>query len=194
MLTSFDPFGEDWLYRKEITINHTFVDDDLHNFPVLINTIDTDLRDKAQDDGDDILFMDDIGIANQLNHEIEFYNNISGELVAWVNITTISSSVDTSLYMYYGNQLCNNQQNIEDTWDSGFNWVLHFNEGGTGMRYDSTNWSRDLSPYSYDGDEATSGNIDGADKQTYAEKESLRRITSLTAVETECYGDPFFPG
>ena len=51
-----DPWWNfEWLYRKEITINHSKVDADLTNFPVLISIVsDNDLANgsKCQNDGD----------------------------------------------------------------------------------------------------------------------------------------------
>ena len=171
----FNPFDEGWHYRKKITINHNKVNGNLNDFPVLISVIDNDLKYNAQDDGDDILFMDDIGVANRLFHEIEKYEYVNGELIAWVNLPSLSSSVDTILYLYYGNPTCINQQNVNGTWNSDYNWVMHFNEGGTGIRYDSTDNNRDMAPYSYDNNEATTGNIDGADYMIRSENDNLRR-------------------
>jgi len=45
------------------------------------------LKNEAQPDGDDIVFTDASG--NKLNHEIEKYNITTGELVAWVNVTSL---------------------------------------------------------------------------------------------------------
>jgi hypothetical protein len=104
---------------------------------VLISTTDVDLRDKAQSDGDDILFMDGPGVANKLYHEIEYYDDSNGELVAWVNIPSLSSSEDNVLYMYYGNPSCSNKQSPERVWDSNFLTVLHMNDPA-GNPYDST--------------------------------------------------------
>jgi hypothetical protein len=106
----FDPFDEGWQYRKKVTIDHDLVDGNLASFPVLVSTTDSDLRDKAQNDGDDILFMDGPGVANRLYHEVEFFDGSNGELVAWVNVPSLSSSVDTVLYMYYGNPSSSSQQ------------------------------------------------------------------------------------
>ncbi|MCK5301369.1 MAG: DUF2341 domain-containing protein, partial [Thermoplasmatales archaeon] len=112
-----------WQYRKEIIIDNSMVAVDLTDFPVLINSIDTDLKDDAQDDGDDIVFTDDNGI--KLDHEIELFNDTSGELVAWVNVPSVSSIVNTKLFMYYGNPSCASQENIEAVWDSSFVMVQH---------------------------------------------------------------------
>ena len=130
---SFNPFKEGWKYRKKITIDHKQVAGNLVNFPVLVSTIDTDLRNKAQIDGDDILFMDGKGNANQLFHEIESFDSSTGELVAWVNIPALSSTVDIIFYMYYGNPDCSNQEFPEIVWDSSYCGVWHLDKF-----YDST--------------------------------------------------------
>jgi hypothetical protein len=124
----FDPFNDGWEYRKKVTIDNTKVDGDLTSFPVLISTVDVDLRDKAQSDGDDILFMDGPGVANKLYHEIEYYDDSNGELIAWVNIPSLSDSVDTVFYIYYGNPSCSNKQSPEKTWDSNYIHIWHLGD------------------------------------------------------------------
>ena len=126
-----------WMYRKKITINHNLVDGDLTNFPVLINIIDSDLQDNAQDDGDDIVFTKwDSQI--KFNHEFEYFNGNTGELIAWVNVTQVNGSSNTDFYMYYGNPNCSNQQNIIGTWDSGFLAVHHLHQSNLDNLKDST--------------------------------------------------------
>ncbi len=137
----FDPFDEGWQYRKKITIDHTQVAGDLSYFPVLVSTLDTDLRDKTQDDGDDILFMDGVGVANKLYHEIEQYDGSTGELVAWLNIPSVSYDEDTVLYMYYGNPTASNQESPILIWDTGFTHVWHMDgtDDSTSNNHDLTN-------------------------------------------------------
>ena len=133
----------DWMYRKKITINHNFVDDDLKNFPVLVNIIDSDLRDDAQDDGDDIVFTK-WDSQTKFNHEIELFSGDTGELVAWVNITQVNSSTDTDFYMYYGNPNCGNQENVGGTWDDDFVAVYHCELDGNNDLIDSTSYDNDV--------------------------------------------------
>jgi len=163
---TFDPFDKGWQYRKEITIDHTKINGDLENFPILISTIDSDLRDKAQDDGDDILFMDGTGISNRLYHEIEHYESSSGKLVAWANIENLSSVDDTVIFMYYGNPNSNNQQAPELVWDSNYMGVWHMNGGSNSDQPDSTNNNHDLSylgsPSSTDGKIGYAVDFDGS--------------------------------
>jgi hypothetical protein len=141
----FNPFDQDWQYRKKITINHSKVTGDLSDFPVLINIEDSDLTVKAQVDGDDILFMDGSGVANRLFHEIERYNSSSGELVAWVNVTSLSSSSDTIIYLYYGNPNCGSQQFLDRVWSSDYCGVWHLNDflDSTVNNNDCTNYGTD---------------------------------------------------
>ncbi|MHA2335335.1 MAG: DUF2341 domain-containing protein, partial [Candidatus Hodarchaeales archaeon] len=118
-----------WNYRKNLTIDNTKVDADLDNFPVLIDLLDSDLRNEAQATGGDIFFTDDSG--NKLNHEIEVYdrvyNSTHSHLVAWVQ-TNLSNSLDTTLSMYYGNPTAFNQQNKIGVWDDNYEFVLHMNQ------------------------------------------------------------------
>jgi hypothetical protein len=140
----FNPYDEGWQYRKMITIDHTEVAGDLINFPVLISVVDPDLRDKAQDDGDDILFMDGSGVAKRLYHEIELFDGSSGELVAWVKIPSLSSSVDTIFYMYYSNPDCINQECPKFVWDSNYVMVQHMKDSlNNSQIQDSTYYDND---------------------------------------------------
>ena len=133
----------DWLYRKEITIDHSMVAGDLLDFPVLIQlSSDADLADdsKCQNSGDDLVFTDSSGSV--LSHEIEFFDGGTGELICWVKVPSLSSSVDTVLYMYYGNPSATNQQNPAGVWNDGYVMVQHLEEDGDSF-IDSTSVSND---------------------------------------------------
>ena len=145
-----------WMYRKEIIIDHTKVAGILKKFPVMINiSSDATLAAHAQPDGDDIVFTDAQGI--KLKHEIELYTSATGRLVAWVNVTSLSSTTDTKLYLYYGNALCSSQQNPQGTWNAEYLMVHHMNE--TGNIIDST--SHTLNAVNYGTTTELNGKIDG---------------------------------
>ena len=127
----FNPFLKGWKYRKKITVDHSLVAGDLSDFPVLVNVVDSDLKNKAQNDGDDILFMDGPGVASRLFHEIERWDSTSGELVVWVNVNSLSSSSDTEIWLYYGNNDVSSQEYISRTWSSDFAEVYHFEDDGS---------------------------------------------------------------
>jgi hypothetical protein len=124
--------GGTWAYRRQITIDHTKVSgtSNLTSFPVLISVTDPDLIATStgglvgKSDGTDILFTSSDG-TTKLDHEIESYNSSTGQLVAWVRVPTLSASVDTVIYMYYGNSSASDQQNKTGVWDSNYKGVWH---------------------------------------------------------------------
>jgi hypothetical protein len=160
---ALDWYDANWLYRKAITINSTQVDANLTNFPVLIDITDADLASGAQSDGYDILFTDATGTF-QLHHEIEYYADSTGDLVAWVEVPFLDATTDTKLYMYYGNPgVMTSQEDVAGTWD-GSNYVMvqHLEET-SGPHEDSTLNNNDGTAEITTNQNAT-GNIDGADE------------------------------
>ena len=133
-------WNKSWNKRKNITIDHTKVTDDLTYFPVLINIYDSDLKDHAQSDGDDIVFANSSN-NGKLPHEIELYNNTynstHAHLVAWVNIPTLSSTTDSLIHIYYDNAIVSDQQNVTGVWDSDYKAVVHMNDNSTTTVLDS---------------------------------------------------------
>jgi len=172
-------WNSNWLYRTPIAIDHTKVAANLADFPVLIDITDTDLASKAQEDGDDIAFTDYFGI--KLDHEIELFNGTTGELVAWVRIPELSSTTDTTIYMYYGNVAASNQENATGVWDSNFLAVHHLEET-SGTHYDSTSNNNDGTPYGSLDQDAT-GQIDGADY--FDGSDDHLRLPQVFSSETE---------
>jgi hypothetical protein len=147
-----------WSYRRAITVDHTKVSDTQTNFAVLVEFTNSGLVGKVQTDGDDFVFTTANNV--KLAHEIESYDSSTGSLVAWVNVPLLSSTADTVLYLYYGNLVCENQQNPEAVWDTNYKLVQHLNEQ-TGNLYDSTLNGNDGVPY--DGlSQGITGKIDGA--------------------------------
>jgi PKD repeat protein len=127
-------WNTNWMYRKQITIDHNQVAGNLVNFPVLvITTMDTS---KVQTNGNDIVFTDNDG--TRLNHEIESYSSTTGKLVAWLQVTSLSNTLDTILYMYYGNPTCGNQQNKYGVWTGDYSYVYHMKDNSATTVCDST--------------------------------------------------------
>jgi hypothetical protein len=129
-------WNKSWNYRIPIIINHTMIKEDLVNFPILINYNSSDFILHSQYDGDDFVFTNEEGL--KLNHEIEYYNPTTGKLIVWVKVTSLSSTTDTTLYLYYGNQYIVNQQNATGVWDSNFLGVWHMKESSGTIAEDST--------------------------------------------------------
>jgi PKD repeat protein len=121
-----------WPYRKKITLDHAKVAGDLINFPVLISFTDSDLASYAQTSGYDILFTDSTQTV-KFPHEIENFTKGTGLLIAWVNVSSLSSATNTTIYMYYGNSTAPNQQDLNgNVWSNGYGGVWHLNQSGTG--------------------------------------------------------------
>ncbi len=125
----------DFSYYKEITIDHTKISgtSNLLNFPVLVSLFDSDLHTAVQPDGDDIAFTNG---TTWLYHEIELfnqtYNGTHAQLIAWVRVPSLSPSIDTKLWMYYGNPTMKSQENLHGIWDSDFLGIWHLNQSGNG--------------------------------------------------------------
>ncbi|MFX0024675.1 MAG: DUF2341 domain-containing protein, partial [Candidatus Hermodarchaeota archaeon] len=129
-------------YYKVITINHDLVfgTGSHENFPVLISIYDSDLHDDVQSNGNDIAFAD---VDGWLDHEIELfdqtYNSTHAHLVAWVRIPSLSTSIDTIIYMFYGNPTMPSQENPSGVWID-YVGVWHFAES-SGSARDSTTYN-----------------------------------------------------
>ena len=129
-------------YYKEIIIDASKVyGSGSHlNFPILININDTDIQDHTQSDGDDIAFYNG---TIWLDHEIEYYNGSeSNNLVIWVRIPSLSTSVNTTIYLYYGNDTMGNYENPTGVWDNYYKGVYHLSES-SGNVIDSTAYDND---------------------------------------------------
>jgi hypothetical protein len=135
-------YNSAWSNRQKVTIDHTKVPNtDQPDFPVLIKIDDqtNKLFTGAQADGDDILFTNSNG-TSKLSHEIETFSTLSGSksLVAWVKVPNLSHTVDTVLYLYYGNGDVSSQQNKTDVW-SGYAMSQHLTDATTATVADSKN-------------------------------------------------------
>jgi hypothetical protein len=180
-----------WNYRKRIIVNHAQVQANLTAFPVLINlTSDSNLASHAQSNSNDILFTSSDGMT-KLSHEIEEYTSTTGALVAWVKVSNLSSSVDTDLYMYYGNSTCDSQQDAISVWDSNFKGVWHLKEDPSStapqMKDSTFNGNNGTSSGSMTTSDQVTGKIDGSldfdgsnDEITCGNTASLQITTEIT--------------
>src|SRR5512136_767174 len=143
----------DWVSRKKLTINGTMVSGTQTNFPVIVSLpFDSDLAASAQASGNDIVFTDSGG-STVLPHEIENFTKSSGALTAWVKLPTLSASVNTDIYLYYGNSSVGSQQNATQVWSNGYAGVWHLGELVTdnavasGVHKDSTSYGNNGNQY-----------------------------------------------
>ncbi len=155
-------FDTSFQFRKTITIDNTKVSgsSDHTDFPVLVSiSSNADLNSaNVQSNGNDIFFTDTAG--TKIPHEIESFSNdaSTGKLVAWVKVPTLSTSTDTTLFMYYGNAAAADQQDATAVWDSNYKGVWHLSEDPAGtapQMKDST---------SNDNDGTSNGGLSSADQ------------------------------
>ena len=136
----------DFTYYKIITLNQSMINQSIGTgkYPLLVSDTDTDLRDRCQDDGDDIVYFD-ADNTTQLAHENETWVNTTGEIVHWVGLEDVTNV--SYIVMYYGNATIANSENATGVWDSNYMMVQHFQEtdidGGAGDIKDSTSNDND---------------------------------------------------
>lgn len=83
---------------------------------------------------------------------------MTGQLIAWVQIPTLSNAIDTVIYVYYGNAAATDQQDRTGVWDSNYQAVYHLPNGTTLSAGDSTS---NGNSGTLNGVTASSGEIDG---------------------------------
>jgi len=171
-----------WAKRIAITIDHTKVDADLVDFPVCIH-----LAAAAGISSDDVsaVFDELVSDANrkkiavttsdgttQCYVEIEKWDTTNEQAFLHVKVPSVSSSADTTLYIYYDSTQSDNTSYVGDTnsavaqnvWDGNFAAVWHFaTVPSAGAVYDSTVNVNHGSPSSgWDASRLISGKCGGA--------------------------------
>jgi RHS repeat-associated protein len=129
-----------------IVIDHTKVQNtDQTDFPFMFNTTDPNLATIANggqvtsSSGYDIIFSTDPNGLTKLDHELEQYNPLTGQVTAWVRIPTLSHTTDTVLYVFYGNSnITTSQQNPAGVWGTNYQAVYHLSNVGIGVAADSS--------------------------------------------------------
>lgn len=135
--------------RKALTVPKEQVSGTLSNFVLPIVVTDPDLVNKAQADGDDIVFTT-TDSTQQLDHELVRFDALTGELVLWLRAPSLASNQDNTFYMYY-----NNTEAIGSStamvWSDGYLGVWHLEEdpgpGTVGDVKDSSPVANHLTPH-----------------------------------------------
>ena len=84
------------------------------------------------DCGYDIVFSSDPEGMNKLDHEIDSYDPATGTASFWVRIPTLSHTVDTVIYLCYGNpNVTSSQENKAGVWRNNYLSVYHLGNGAT---------------------------------------------------------------
>ncbi|MHA2282406.1 MAG: DUF2341 domain-containing protein [Promethearchaeota archaeon] len=200
-LSNNPPNNNQFNYYKEIIIDRSKVSGlkNLNDFPFLISIYDSDLHEIVQSSGNDIAFSD----GNiWLDHEIELferdYNVTHAKLVVWVRLPSLSTTIDTKIYLYYGNATMSPRENPTGVWDTNYKGVWHSSEDPTGTIYDSTSNNNDGTPQGsmssadqIDGQIDGSLNFDGNDEYVDCGNPTELQITGSITVEAWFKADYF---
>lgn len=128
--------GTGFSYFRSITVNGGQVSSGpLANFPVLVNYTDATLRSAPnggnvqEPSGKDIAFFSDSAGANLLPFELEKYDPVTGNVVAWVKLANLDNG--SIFYMLYGKSGADDVSSRTAVWNSSYKGVYHATENPT---------------------------------------------------------------
>lgn len=127
-------------YKRTLTVDHTKVMASLTDLPVLVSISDASFKHTSaggritSTSGYDIIFTSDANGTTKIAWEIDSYNSSTGVLQAWVKLT-VSNTVDTVFYMWFGDASVTTPQNTGTSapgqvWSSYYA-VYHLGDGTT---------------------------------------------------------------
>ncbi len=124
-----------YLNFKTITVDHTQVSSTQTDFPVLISGTFSYLKTVANGglvqnaSGFDIILSSTTAMDGSaiLPFQIESYDPTTGAINFWVKLSSLSSSVDTVIYLLYDNPAIFSSQESPSVWTNGFVSVQHLN-------------------------------------------------------------------
>lgn len=110
--------------------------------------------------GYDIRPYSDAALTTALTYELVYYDATTGKLEMHVKIPTLSHTVDTVIYLAFGDVSISTDGSSTGTWDSNFKGVYHMKDGTTLAVTDSSQSGNNGTNVGTA--TATAGEIDGA--------------------------------
>jgi len=129
-------YSQSWKYRKALTTVPSQVVATISGYVMLYSRTDLDLRftgsggNVGKSNSGDILFTAADGVT-KIPHDIQSQNSTTGNHIIWVRVPSISATVGTVIYMYYGNAAAADQEDKAATWTDR-DAVWHLIESGNG--------------------------------------------------------------
>ncbi|MBT4360857.1 MAG: DUF2341 domain-containing protein [Candidatus Marinimicrobia bacterium] len=122
-------------HRKLITLNSSQISGSTAhtNFPVMVEFTDVKLKSLANGggvvnpSGFDIIFTEADG-STLLDQELQNYDPATGHVLSWVRLPVLSPTVDTDIYLYYGNDAIFTNQSTTSTWNANYLSVWHLED------------------------------------------------------------------
>jgi uncharacterized phage protein (TIGR02218 family) len=121
-------------YRRPITISHSITSAELLNFPVpiVISGADDPVFTHGSSSGYDIYVTAEDGVS-VLDFERAVWDKANHLLVLFVRIARLSATKDTTLYLFYGDNVDGvDLSHQERVWDRDFVAVYHFEDDPAG--------------------------------------------------------------
>ena len=155
-----------YAYEKTLTVDESKIPGtgNMLNYPMLVSITSSPYRDELRSvanggnvesaGGYDIIFTDED--YHILDHQVESYDPVTGNYIAWVRIPVLSASFDTDIRLVYGNPQVTADPSVESVWDSYYQGVWHMNEDPSGSAPQLTDAARD-------NDGSSSGTMTGGD-------------------------------
>lgn len=123
-------------YKKEIIIDHTKVGGALTNFPMYIDlsTLGDDFWGFVKNGGGDIRITDSKRI--ECPREVVSCNTTAKTGEVWALIPTVSATIDTTIYIYFGNAslgepAANATYGSQNVWGSTAKYIGHYDTAAT---------------------------------------------------------------
>lgn len=196
-----DPWWDSqWAFRKKLTFDNSASSENLTNFAVRVSLNSTRI-DYAftQNLGQDIRFVD-ADNTTVLDYEIENWDE-TGTSSVWVEVPQIDAGSTTDyIWMYYGNSLAADGQNVAGVWETSAVLVAHsYDNPNTSTIQDSTSYNNDGNkkgagePLEANGKIYKGQDFDGADDSincgSDAELDGLAPATWLAWIKPDTLGE-----
>jgi hypothetical protein len=181
------PNGNTFSYYRPITVAHSQVSGTPSNFPVLIQGTFSWLATVANGgrlqnaNGYDISFAVNTNGTGACPYEVESYSPTTGAVTIWVKVPQLSSSVDTTFYIFYGSvSVSSSLASPSNVWDGNYKGVYHLGTIGTALSgADSTSNTNTLSLVNTP--TAVTGKIGGGGQFISASSQQLTTAISPSA-------------
>lgn len=112
-----------WAERRPLGVESDLVAGPLSDHPLLVQVVDAGLAAGLRADAADLVFTADDGVT-RLDHQVEAWDPLTGELTAWVRVPTLDDAADALLYLYLGNPTAEDQQDPVGVWGPDADLVL----------------------------------------------------------------------
>lgn len=167
-----------WKHRQKFIFHSDHVYRDTVNMPISINLgANLSFANHALSNGDDFVVTRDDGIT-VIPHEIENYNNVTGELIIWLKVPKMSDTSDVEVYVYYDNGAASNQEDIINVWKNVYSTAN--NDGTIPFSYAMV---QHLDANSVD---STENNNDGTDTTiSYTQGDIIGNAAGFDAVDSK---------